>query len=213
MPLFSNNLVYQFKITLLGIKPSIWRRIVVPASYSFWDLHVAIQDSMGWLDCHLHAFYFRPLPTWDRIQIGIPDDDFGGEIEIWPGWEKFVYDFFTELGKTAEYEYDFGDKWEHEVTLEGILVKEENRKYPQCLDGERACPPEDCGGIPGYYNLLDTLEKEPLSDEYLNTAKWLENHHINYFPYVPKKFDPLSVKFDNPQKRWKTAFGDENLVD
>lgn len=80
---FSN--VYQFKITLENIKPLIWRRIQVPENYSFWDLHVAIQDAMGWLDCHLHQFYVNNPNTGEPMLIGIPDDEYSDDIPTLAG--------------------------------------------------------------------------------------------------------------------------------
>ena len=130
-----NNTVYQFRIVLGEIEPAIWRAIQTPSNYSFWDLHVAIQDAMGWLDCHLHAFRVRmPHKSKDTI-IGIPDDD-SFDLEILPGWEFPIAEYFTEPGKTAIYDYDFGDSWSHEVILEGILLKEKTVKYPRCIDGK-----------------------------------------------------------------------------
>jgi Plasmid pRiA4b ORF-3-like protein len=70
------NLIYQFKITLEDISPAIWRRILVPARYTFWDFHVAIQDSMGWLDYHLHAFELKAPGSGKRVEVGIPDEEF-----------------------------------------------------------------------------------------------------------------------------------------
>ena len=145
--------VYQFKISLVGIEPPIWRRIHVPSDYSFWDLHVAIQDAMGWLDYHLHVFQIVNPDTKKLEEIGIPDED--GELDILPGWEFWIADYFSSEGVRAEYEYDFGDSWEHEVVLEKILDQEIDS--PVCLAGERHCPPEDCGGIGGYEDFLDVI--------------------------------------------------------
>jgi hypothetical protein len=97
-----NHLVYQFKISLYEIEPCIWRRIQVPAKYSFWDLHVAIQDAMGWLDYHLHAFRIRPKHKKKSIEIGIPVDEWDGD-EIIPGWQVPLVDHYTEPGQIAEY--------------------------------------------------------------------------------------------------------------
>ena len=166
------DLVYQFHIKLLGIEPMIWRRIQVPAKFSFWDLHVAIQDSMGWLDYHLHAYRVRQKYKKKPIEIGIPQDEWDGE-DVIPGWEVTISDYFTELGQTMEYEYDFGDGWEHELLFEGILLKEKDASYPRCIDGARACPPEDCGSIPGYYNLLEILSN-PQHPEYEDHVEWLK---------------------------------------
>jgi len=204
----TEKLVYQFKISLYQIEPRIWRRIQVPAKYSFWDLHVAIQDAMGWLDYHLHAFRFRPKHKRKSIEIGIPGDDFYDDIEVIPGWEVPIIDHFTEPVQLIEYEYDFGDSWYHEILFEGILLKTKGEKYPKCLDGERACPPEDCGGVDGYYRLIKILQ-DPHHDEYEEYVEWLKGHAKNYHPYKPDEFNPDKVHFDNPKQRWKYAFSQE----
>jgi len=194
------NHVYQFKIQLKGIKPLIWRRIIVPETYNFWDLHVAIQDSMGWLDCHLHVFRIREERTDSVVEIGIPSEDrFEEEPEILPGWEIPISKYFHDVGITSNYEYDFGDGWEHEVLFEKILFKDKGTTYPQCIDGSRACPPEDCGGVPGYYHLLKVIS-DPRNAEYKEMIAWLGKK------YDPDAFTPDKVKFDDPKKRWKRAF-------
>jgi hypothetical protein len=198
------KLVYQFKITLGGIEPVIWRRIQVPAEYSFWDLHVAIQDAMGWLDYHLHAFYPAKAGKRNRIEIGIPMDEPGAE-NVLAGWEVPIADWFGTPGTAMRYEYDFGDGWSHEVLLEGILLREKGVKYPLCIAGERAAPPEDCGGIPGYWHLLEVLQ-DPDSPEYDDLVYWLKHHAKNYHPYNPERFSPGEVTFWSPKKRWKMAF-------
>lgn len=195
--------VMRFRITLNEIEPPIWRIIDVPETYSFWDLHVAIQDSMGWLDYHLHSF--NPLRRRGRIysKVGIPDDEFDdGRVA---GWEVPVSNYFMEVGDTLEYEYDFGDGWCHEVILVGILLKDPTLKYPVCVDGRRACPPEDCGGIGGYEELLEVLA-DSSHEEYEGMVEWLKGHAKNYWPYKPDEFEPESVKFDNPKRRFKIAF-------
>ena len=197
------NLIYQFKITLSEINPQIWRRIQVPATYSFWDLHVAIMDSMGWLDYHLHMFRVKKSRGKTTLNIGIPDDEYS-DIVILPGWEIGIADHFPEPGITAVYEYDFGDEWIHDVLLEGILLKEQGLKYPRCIAGERACPPEDCGGTNGYYNILEIL-KDPDHEEYREIVDWVEGQ-VGGHPYRPEEFDPAGVHFGNPKRRWKNAF-------
>ena len=198
------NLVLQFRIELLGIEPLIWRRIQVPSKYSFWDLHVAIQDAMGWLDYHLHAFYIQVPRKKKEVEIGIPDDDFDTE-RVLPGWEIPVVEYFSEIGKPAHYKYDFGDGWDHIVLFEGILLKDQDAEYPRCLAGERACPPEDCGGFHGYYRLVEKL-KNPKGAEYPDLIQWLKGHAKNYYPYDPNHFNPEEVMFWNPKKRLKMAF-------
>ena len=200
----ASKLIYQFRIDLLGIKPGIWRRIQIPASYSFWDLHVAIQDSMGWLDYHLHEFRVKSPSGRKVIEIGIPDTE--SDRDILAGWGVPVSDHFEEPGVAAAYDYDFGDGWQHKVLLEGILLKELSVKYPVCIAGERACPPEDCGGVVGYESLLRVLSK-PRTNEYKEMVSWLKGHAKNYFPYQAEHFSPEEVKFWDPAKRRKIAFG------
>ena len=135
------NSAYKFRIELREIEPLIWRRIVVPATYSFWDLHVAIQDAMGWLDCHLHAFQLLSIGRGQTQEIGIPDER--SERDCVASWDAMMSDYFVKSGGRALYEYDFGDGWTHQLILEAII--EEDNELPKCIAGERACPPEDCG--------------------------------------------------------------------
>ena len=192
--------VYQFKLLLSGITPPIWRSIQVPETYSFWDLHVAIQDAMGWLDYHLHLFRLSKPGSGEVVQIGIPDEDaFDDDEPILPGWGIPIADYLSRLGVVAQYDYDFGDGWGHEVTLEGILPRQPGKKYPLCVGGARACPPEDCGGIGGYEDLI-TVMQTPSHKEYASTLQWLGGG------FDPEKFDPKRVKFDDPARRYELAF-------
>lgn len=194
------NKVYQFKVTLQEITPSIWRRIQVPGNYSFWDLHVAIQDAMGWWDYHLHVYRFADSVDGEGDLIGIPDEDrFEDDPVHLPGWRIPIDKFFVEPGDSANYEYDFGDSWEHEIVLEEITPREPRVKYPRCLAGERACPPEDCGGPWGYADMLKALS-DPAHEEHDAILTWVGGS------YDPAAFDPGSVRFDDPGKRWKKAF-------
>jgi len=200
----NQNLIYQFRIELAEIEPTIWRVIQVPSKYTFWDLHVAIQDSMGWLDYHLHVFRFKMLHRKQHTEIGIPDEEFDNH-KVLPGWQIAITDYFCEPGQSAIYDYDFGDGWSHSILLEGILLKEKGIRYPVCIQGEGACPPEDCGGVPGYYRMIEILanSKHP---EYIGYVEWLKGHAKNYFPYEPSKFEPDEVHFWDPKKRFKIAF-------
>jgi hypothetical protein len=192
----------RFKITLLGHSPRVWRRIEVPSTYSFWDLHVAIQDAMGWLDYHLHNFSFQ-VGT-NRIDIGIPEEGDTETTQL-PDWEVDMADYFTEVGVVAQYEYDFGDSWIHEVRFEKYLPQVPGTKYPRCTGGAGACPPEDCGGISGYSNLLRLLRK-PSHEDYESTVVWLNGQTRKKWPYDLKAFDPTKVRFDNPRARFRKAF-------
>lgn len=190
--------VYQFKITLRDIKPPIWRRIQVPETYTFWDLHVAIQDAMGWSDYHLHEFEITDPSTGLKVNIGIPDEDFGREILL--GWKQKIADYFSMGNRLADYVYDFGDNWEHIIKLEKILPRDENVDYPKCIAGKRACPPEDCGGIWGYENFLEIIN-DPDNEEYEDMIEWVGGE------FDPEHFDVKEVSFDDPDKRRKIAFG------
>lgn len=185
------NNVYQFKITLKGSKPNIWRRIQVPENYSFWDLHVAIQDAMGWFDCHLHMFNIGGTYPRYEIRIGLPEAD-----EYLHSAKVKMKKYFQNEKDKAMYEYDFGDGWEHQLLLEKILPKDPQVDYPLCLAGKMACPPEDCGGIWGYADMLKVLA-DPKHSEYEDMVDWIGDD------FDPLDFDPKEVLFDDPKERLK----------
>lgn len=193
--------IYQFKITLKGIKPPIWRRIQVPETYTFWDLHVAIQDSMGWSDYHLHQFEILDPSIGKKVLIGIPDDENDWLIKTLPDWKQKISRYFSMENSKANYEYDFGDGWEHIVKLEKILPKDETISYPVCIAGKRKCPPEDCGSTPGYENIL-RLMKNPEDEEYESMIEWLGGR------FNPEDFNFKDVTFDDPDERLKMAMED-----
>ena len=197
----------QFKVTLADITPSVWRRIEVPASYSFWDLHVAVQDAMGWLDYHLHMFRVRNPASGEIDEVGIPDEDgFEGDPVCLPGWQVPVARYFQTVGTRGTYEYDFGDGWVHEIALEAIGRRQSGTTYPRCVGGQRSCPPEDCGGPGGYAELLKTIA-DPSHEEYVSTMEWLGGR------FDPDAFTPQQVRFDDPTKRWRIAFaGDDDCA-
>ena len=198
MPLHSSlkNQAFQFLVELRGIEPKIWRRIHVPTDYNFWDLHVAVQDAMGWQDYHLHHFEIKGKGKRKAVNVGIPDFDGIGDL---PEWEIAVIAYFNALGVEAMYEYDYGDSWLHTVKLEGYMFKEKGTKYPICIDGKNACPPEDCGGVDGYYNVIEVLS-DPGHHDHEDMRTWTGKD------WDPKRFDPDKVRFDNPYKRWQNAF-------
>ncbi len=141
----------QFLIVLTGCDDPVWRRIVVPVQYSFWDLHVAIQDAMGWLDCHLHEFVVTEPKRSLSVRVGLPDEEFPEERPTLEGWKVPIEKFFGAYdSRPAAYLYDFGDDWQHVVSCEDHMLAEPGEKYPQCIGGANACPPEDVGGVHGY---------------------------------------------------------------
>jgi hypothetical protein len=194
-----SGIVHQFLVVLNETVPLVWRRIQVPEDYSFWDLHVAIQDSMGWLDYHLHQFVVFHPPSGDLEYIGIPDEDDFDDPPVTPGWEVRISDFFIEEIPPATYLYDFGDNWRHTIVYEGVWPVEPAVSYPVCIAGARACPPEDCGGVRGYTEFLDAVldPTHALCDDLIELVDG---------PFDPDEFDPKAVMFDDPEQRWINAF-------
>lgn len=197
--------VYQFLVTLQEIKPAVWRRILVPETYSFWDLHVAIQDAMGWLDCHLHEFNIQDPVAGKEILIGIPDYEFIDEHFVIDDTSQWIMNYFTMDNPHAGYLYDFGDSWHHEIKLEAVIPRETGAIYPACTGGERACPPEDCGGTDGYADFL-RIVSDPLDEEYWDMIRWFGG------PFDAGWFEPSYVHFDNPNLRWRAAFLDDEEI-
>lgn len=157
--------VYQLKIALKYSKPSIWRRIVVHGNTNLAVLHDIIQMTMGWEQAHLFCF------DDGKNRYGWVDPDFDDGYMLQAEDVK-LDDFLKEIKDTLIYEYDFGDGWEHSITLEKIFTTEEQAVVPKCLKAVNACPPEDCGGMGGYYYLLDILEN-PKHEDYKNMREWL----------------------------------------
>ena len=165
--------VYRIKVTLKHTKPPIWRRVEVAGNTKLPKLHDIIQIAMGWTDSHLHQFIVG------RTTYGVPDPEFRDDIEN----EKNVkLEQFATQGDRLIYEYDFGDGWEHELHIEAIAPPERGVRYPRCLAGKRACPPEDCGGPPGYENLLQALA-DPTHEAHNDMKEWLGR------PFDPEAFD------------------------
>lgn len=193
--------VLRFLIVLSKTDPLIWRRIEVPEGYTFWDLHVAIQDAMGWLDYHLHEFQVSDRRSGQLTTIGIPDLEFPDERPCLPGWEVCVSNYFSDDSPPARYCYDFGDDWEHAIVCERIWPADPSLTYPRCLSGARACPPEDCGGISGFGDFLAAIA-DPAHPEHDSLLQWAGG------AYDPEAFDPVRVRFDDPRRRLKRAFSD-----
>jgi len=149
---------YVFKITLLDSKPAIWRRFCVPGDITLDRLHDVVQIVMGWEESHLHCFEI------DGRQFSESDEDMDAE---WLEEAGFILrDLVPRAGIKFIYEYDFGDAWRHELLVERIdEVPEGHRVCIVCMDGKRACPPEDVGGIGGYEEYLAAL-KNPKHSEH-----------------------------------------------
>lgn len=184
----SSDIIYQFKISLKRSKPPIWRRIQVPSTYSFFDMHAVIQNAMGWLGGHLHEFNMKHPVTGQKIHIGEPRAGFGPEV--FSEDHAQIGQYFIAEKQKAIYLYDFGDGWYHDIVLEKILTSEVNVHYPRCIAGKRACPPEDCGGVDGYAELLYILAN-PEHQQYQDKKEWMEEMGLEDFD--PEKFDVNST--------------------
>lgn len=189
--------ILRLRIELDQTQPLVWRRIEIPASSTFWDLHVAIQDVFGWLDCHLHQFEIESASV--GVHIGGPDE-YAGE-SILEGWTVPLSKYLGQVSVLV-YLYDFGDNWRHTIYLEEELVVE-GGDHPHCLAGENATPPEDCGGAYGYEALKKTLVG-PKNAQYFEVRSWLQEEHAKvYWPFNPTNFDPSEVQFTNAKLRLK----------
>ena len=181
------------------MEPRIWRAIEVTSDYSFRDLHVAIRDAMGWLDNHLHEFEIIDPVTRHIVRIGIPDEEFREERTTLPGWELRISDYLQMENAETNYAYDFGDGWVHRVTLTEMAQPDPAATLPSCVAGERACPPEDCGGPWGYERFLEAV-RNPDHEEHESMLEWVGGD------FDPERFDASDIQFDDPGERWRIAF-------
>ena len=158
--------IYQLKITLLGVRPAIWRRVLIPAKFRLIKVHKIIQMAMGWQDYHLHQFVIGGM----RYSYPYPGTDWedSGDIST---RNLRARDLWSQRGDVVRYIYDYGDGWQHTIVLERILPAEADGDYPVCLAGARACPPEDVGGIGGYREFLDVLRR-PKHPEHAHYVAW-----------------------------------------
>ncbi|MFT5043620.1 MAG: hypothetical protein ACI8UP_000583 [Porticoccaceae bacterium] len=164
---------YKLRITLSHIEPKIWRSVLVPSSITLDKLHTILQIVMGWMDTHLHMF------VHNGKSYGIPDEF--DELDTQNEKSVRISNLLSKEGDIVVYEYDFGDGWMHEVLLEKIQPFDTTRGLPACLDGERSCPPEDCGGAWGYQNLLEVIT-DPGHPEFDEMSEWLgDEFSAEYF--------------------------------
>jgi len=156
--------VYQLKVTLKGSKPPIWRRMQITSETTLVQLHRILQCVMGWEGSHLYQFVIGGVAYGDPGMVGEWDIEDARTVilEALVRGEKFKF----------LYEYDFGDSWEHELLVEKLLPLDEGKRYPVCLTGKRACPPEDCGGVWGYASFLEALH-DPEHPEHEEMLEWI----------------------------------------
>ena len=149
--LFVDTRIYQVRVSLEWIEPEIWRRFLVSGDYTLAGLHYFLQDIMGWDggDYHAHVFWTP------KGKYGVPS---GPRTDMIDESETSLGQIVQSDGREFMYVYDFGDQWRHVLTVEDVFDPEPGVKYPVCVAGERACPPEDCGGVGGYNRLIDMLK-------------------------------------------------------
>jgi hypothetical protein len=173
--------IYQIEVTLMGSDPPIWRRIVVPSSMTLPKFHALLQIVMGWENYHLHQFMA------EEQYFGMPDPHFPSDMKSEARVK--LKRLLPAKATSAIYEYDFGDGWEHQLVLEKVLPYEEGEPLPRCLEGQRACPPEDCGGIIGYEHLLEAVS-DPEHPEHADLSEWLGEG------FDPERFDASVANFE-----------------
>jgi hypothetical protein len=155
--------IFQLKIQLREVRPPVWRRVLVPGEMTLGDMHHVVQIAMGWTDSHLHEFdidgtrYGVPVPDWDA-------DEVADESRV-----KFFR--VAREGSRLGYAYDFGDGWEHDVVVEKVLSPQPGTRYPCCIGGAGACPPEDVGGTWGYQEFLAAVA-DPGHPEHEHWTEW-----------------------------------------
>jgi hypothetical protein len=166
--------ILQVRVSLEDSSPEIWRRLLVPGHIKLLFFHRILQIAMGWTDTHLHEFQIRgksygpPEPEGDALSG-----------EQWEDDERFaLYEVIHCLPARFTYTYDMGDGWEHDILIEKVVPRTRGAQYPRCIEGARACPPEDCGGIYGYEEFLEALD-DPKHERHEELLGW-----------IGRKFDP-----------------------
>jgi len=192
--------IYELRITLQEISPPIWRLVQVPDTLPLNRLHDVLQTVIGWTDSHLHQF------EKDGKHWGVPEPDEDYSIEIMDESRTTIGAVLTTPGDSMLYVYDFGDNWRHNVELEKILPAS-GVVRPVCLAGERHCPPEDVGGVPGYAEFLEVIF-EPGHEEYEHYVRWAGgpsplNRSVGRFQ--PEGFDMMAVNKALSRMRWASA--------
>jgi len=187
--------ILQIKVNLTGIEPAIWRRLLVRGESSLGEFHYILQASMGWDNAHLHEFLH------EEGRYGPPDPE--ASYEILDEDDYSLDSILCAEGMQIEYLYDFGDGWMHEVVLEKVLEPEPGQEYPHCLEGERACPPEDSGGVHGYFNIIEAMA-QPENEEHRELLDWVGED------FDPEHFDPREVNVYLPHAESWWEYLDED---
>ncbi len=174
--------IYELRVALPYIVPTIWRQLEIPGTMTFDDLHRAIQVAMGWEDCHLWAFYVGKTEVSPEPE----QFDFPGEPRARPADSTTIEEMLAGQRAKFRYVYDMGDDWLHEIKVEKVFAPEPGVTYPRCTGGERAGPPEDCGGFPGYFHLMEVVAN-PKHPEHGEMLDWIGGD------WDPEAFDIVAM--------------------
>ncbi len=177
----TTRVVYQIKVTLKGSKPPIWRRMQITSETTLVQLHRILQRVMGWEGSHLYQFVIGGIAYGDPGMVG--------ELDVEDARTVTLAALVRGEKSKLLYEYDFGDSWEHELLVEKILPQDEGKRYPVCLTGKRACPPEDCGGVWGYASFLEAIH-DPEHPEHEEMLEWIGGE------FDPEVFDLDEVNME-----------------
>jgi len=168
------------RIDLKHSEPPIWRVVEVPTSVTLKVLHDIVQVTMGWFDYHL----------WEMViggqTYGLPMDEDWGTAPRKPASRTRLRDVLQPGATRIDYTYDFGDNWEHTLVVSDVRAGDAGTPYPRFIAGERDCPPEDCGGIPGFYEMLEA-RADPDHPDHVEIQEWLDG-------YDPDELDILPIK-------------------
>ena len=186
----SSITIYELKIILQEIRPPVWRRVQVPAKVRLNCLHDVFQIVMGWTDSHLHQF------EKDGANYAVPYDEFEPDgLDVIDTSTVSLDTLLKIEGDSLVYLYDFGDSWGHDVVVEKIFPGDEQSVRPRCLAGERHCPPEDVGGVPGYEEFLEVIF-DPTHEEHAHMVRWAGGR------FQPEGFDLAAVNKRLSRMRW-----------
>jgi len=175
--------VHTLKVTLRGLRPPIWRRIEVASDVTLAELSSLLEAAMGWFGGHLHGFdvdgvIYQPSPLDGPSFVDTRNEADHRLSEVLP-----------TIKSKMRWDYDFGDGWQHNVVVEAIEPADDTVDYPRCIGGRRACPPEDCGGVWGFGDLLDAID-DPAHPRHDELNDWLP------LGYDPTHFDADEVTED-----------------
>ncbi len=183
--MFNSVNAVKIRVSLDEIEPEVWRRLVLPSSWTLEQLHLAIQAAFNWWNYHLHEFRIGGLRYGDAELL--MEDSCEGDPQVFSSGDVRLRDF--EYGAVFSYVYDFGDSWRHTVRIEEFVALDVSPKHGTCIAGARARPPEDVGGVAGYERFLETIGDRD-DPEYAETLRWCGGH------FDPEWFDLTDVDKD-----------------